>query len=159
MLGRRVGIGVVVGAIAVAGVAGCDAEDTAERLAEEAGGVDDLEIGGLPDGFPTDDVPLPEGEVVSGTTLGGGNEQNWTVIFSVGNVEGVADDYRGKLEDAGFQIDDTFSSQTIPGQEGAGELVGFTATSDDYLVNVFGGGAGGEDVLTINVSRPLTEVP
>lgn len=160
MFVRRVGIRVFMGALAIAGVAGCDAEDTAERLVEGAGGGDvDIEVGDLPEGFPKDDVPLPEGDVVSGTTLGGGNEQNWTVIFNVGNVEDVADDYRGKLEDAGYQIDDTFSSETAPGQEGAGELVSFTGTSSDYLVNVFGGGTGGEDVLTISVSRALTDVP
>lgn len=156
MFVRRVGISVFMGALAIAGVVGCDAEE----LVEEAGGGDvDIEVGDLPEGFPKDDVPLPKGDIVSGTTLGGGNEQVWTVIFNVGNVEDVADDYRGQLEDAGFQVDDTFSSETAPGQEGAGELVSFTATTSDYLVNVFGGGASGEDVLTISVSRNLTEVP
>jgi hypothetical protein len=159
MFVRRVGVGVFLGALAIAGVAGCDAEDTAERLAEAGGGDVDIEVGDLPEGFPNDDVPLPEGDIVSGTTLGGGNEQVWTVIFNVGEVEPAADDYRGELEGAGFQIDDTFSSETAPGQDVAGEVVSFTAASSDYLVNVFGGGASGEDVLTVGVSRALTEVP
>ena len=159
MFVRRVGLTLIVGAIAVAGVAGCDAEDTAERLAEEAGGGDvDLELGDLPADFPTDDVPLPDGDVVSGTALGGGNEQTWTIVFRVGEIEPAADDYRGALEDAGFEIQDTFSG--VPGgEQPTGELVSFIATSSDYAVNVFGGGEGGEDVLSITVSRALTEVP
>lgn len=160
MFVQRVGTSVFVGALAIAGVAGCDAEDTAERIAEEAGGDDvDIEVGDLPEGFPKDDVPLPEGDIVSGTTLGGGNEQVWTVIFNVGEVEPAADDYRGELEDAGFEIQDTFSSETAPGQDASGEIVSFIGTSSDYVVNVFGGGEGGEDVLSISVSRALTEVP
>jgi len=160
MFVRRVGISAFMGALAIAGVAGCDAEDTAERLVEEAGGDDvDIEVGDLPEGFPKDDVPLPDADIVSGTTLGSGNEQVWTVIFNVGEVEPAADDYRGKLEDAGYQVDDSFSSETAPGQDVAGEVVSFTATGNDYLVNVFGGGTGGEDVLTISVSRALAEVP
>jgi hypothetical protein len=154
------GITLIIGAIAVFGVAGCDADDTAERLAEEAGGSDiDLELGDLPDGFPKDDVPLPEGDIVSGTSLGTGSEQTWTVVLRVGEVEPATDDYRGELEDAGFEIQDTFSSETAPGQEVSGELVSFIGTSSDYVVNVFGGGEGGEDVLSITVSRALTEVP
>ncbi len=157
MISRRVGTGVVIGAIALAGLAGCSAEDIAENAVDKASGGDvDLDIGDLPDGFPKDDVPVPKGDILSGVSLGSGTEETWTVIFEVGDLSGAAASYRDKLSGAGYKITDTFSTED---SSGSGEVVSYTATGPKYLVNVFGGGGGSEDALTVVVSPALAEVP
>ena len=82
-------------------------EQLVEGAVEQAGGGDvDLNSdGGLPDGFPADEVPLYDGEVVGG--MGAGTVDSgggWTVIVKVGeDIEPAFQSIDGQLKAAGFE--------------------------------------------------------
>lgn len=60
---------------------------------------------GLPDGFP-DDLPVVEGEVVSGMASQDGASQNFSVVvLSPADVAAAVDELRGLLEDAGWSVE------------------------------------------------------
>ncbi|MGD8194961.1 hypothetical protein ACEXQB_010775 [Herbiconiux sp. P18] len=82
-------------------------EQIVEGAVEQAGGGDvDLNSdGGLPDGFPADEVPLYDGEVVGG--MGAGTVDSgggWTVIVKVGDdIEQAFQSIDEQLKAAGFE--------------------------------------------------------
>ncbi|WP_440711218.1 hypothetical protein [Herbiconiux sp. YIM B11900] len=90
---------------ALTGCVGNPVESVVEGAVEQAGGGDvDLNSdGGLPDGFPAE-VPLYDGEVVSGLSAGtvadGGG---WTVTVKVNDVEADFKAINDQLVAAGFE--------------------------------------------------------
>jgi hypothetical protein len=126
----------------------CGADEIAERATEKAleraaegsadvdldddGGIKiktedgELAVGqGLPEDFPTGEVPLPEGEVVSGMSMAG---QGWTVSIAVdGAPDQVASQVRSLLVAGGYQIEASTE---------AGATTILTATDDTYALTV-----------------------
>lgn len=99
----------------------------------------------LPDGFPEDDVPLVDGEIVQGLAVDQGGDAGYSVSMEVdGSVAEVYDEVKALLEDAGFT-----SSLDSSGQGFA------TAAYDDgtwtVLVNV--GEIGDTSSVTYTVAK------
>lgn len=142
---RRAALGAATAVFSLGLMTGCGADVIAERATEKAleGAADvDLDADGdggikietdegslsvgqkLPDDFP-DDVPLPEGEVLSGMSMAG---KGWTVSLAVEGVpDDVAPEVKSMLESAGFEIEATTE---------AGGMTIFTATKDTYALTV-----------------------
>lgn len=83
---------------------------------------------GLPDGFPTDDVPLLDEDVVSGVKGTAGGPFAWSVIMQTSrSVEDVSAEIKKDFADAGYT-------------EGQGSAMGDVSilqfTSDKYEVGV-----------------------
>jgi hypothetical protein len=114
----------------------------------------DIEEGEVPDGFPEDDVPLPDEPISTGAALGTGNERNWTIVYVVDSLRRATARYRNQLERAGFVIEESFSTE-----DATGEQTSFTATNDDYIVTAFAGGIGGETALTVTVAPAAVDEP
>lgn len=125
-----------------------------ESSTPELPGDVDIERGEVPDGFPEDDVPLPDEPITTGASIGTGNERNWTLVYGVDNLRRAANGYRNQLERAGFAIEESFSTE-----DPTGDQASFTATHDDYIVTAFAGGIGGENALTVTVAPAAIGVP
>lgn len=89
---------------ALTGCMGNPVEQLVEGAAEQAGGgqVDLNSDGGLPDGFPAE-VPLFDGEVVSGLSAGVGGTQTWTVQVRVDDAESAFQSINDQLVAAGYE--------------------------------------------------------
>jgi hypothetical protein len=89
---------------ALTGCIGNPVEQIVEGAVEQAGGgeVDLNSDGGVPDGFPTE-VPLYDGEVVSGISAGAAEAQTWTVSIVVDDVESAFTSIDEQLKAAGFE--------------------------------------------------------
>ena len=64
-------------------------------------GVGSVGSGKLPGDFPTSDVPVIKGDVVSGVSLGTGKDKAWNVTIKVSGVDAI-DDITSELTGAGF---------------------------------------------------------
>lgn len=83
------------------------AEGVFEGVASENGQEIDLNTdGGLPDGFP-ENIPVLDGEVISGVSVGDGETQTWTVQIAITDAEAAYNEIRTGLEKAGFTSDFT----------------------------------------------------
>jgi hypothetical protein len=143
-------------ALALGGCGGSDeerAEDAIEEAAEEAGEDVDVDVDGdditiensdgtvsmggdLPEGFPEDDIPLVEGEVLLAM---GGEGQGWQVSLAVdSSAEDAMAEARGLLEGAGFSVDE---------EAVMGEMSTATFSSDAYNVYVTAAEADGQTSL------------
>jgi hypothetical protein len=83
---------------------------------------------GLPDGFPTDDVPLLDEDVISGVKGTPGGQFAWSVIMETSrSVEDVTAEVKKDFADAGY----------TPGQgTEMGDVAVMQFTSDKYDVGV-----------------------
>ena len=113
-----------------------------EGIIEQATGGDvDLGGPGVPDGFPSE-VPLIDGEVVYGMSVGNSDGNVWNVTVKVGG-EGAIDDIRAQLEGAGFTENEAgIGSETAEGataiyeSDAYGVLVVVTKDGDGtYVAN------------------------
>jgi len=95
----------------------------------------------IPKGFPTADVPLPDGNLISAisTKISGDQGYNLSYTFD-GSISNAAKDYKQTLRAAGFTVDDSDSFSA-----GDGAITGFTAARDDWKVTVVGGGGSSDD--------------
>jgi hypothetical protein len=128
---HRAALAAAVLALAVSGCAGGDdkaAESAIEEAAEEAGEDLDVDIDGdevtiegsdgamsvggdLPDGFPVDDIPLVDGEVLIAV---GAEGQGYQVTLDVGDTPGEAMvAARDLLVGAGFALDEELVTGSI----------------------------------------------
>jgi hypothetical protein len=83
------------------------AEGVAEGVAAENGQEIDLNTdGGMPDGFP-ENIPVIEGDVISGVAVGDGGTQTWTVQIAITDPEAAYNEIKTGLEKAGFSSDFT----------------------------------------------------
>jgi len=64
-------------------------------------GVGSAGTGKLPSDFPSSDVPVISGDIVSGISLGTGNDKAWNVTVKVASVDSF-DDIATQLTGAGF---------------------------------------------------------
>ena len=143
---RRAALGAATAVFSLALVTGCGAEKIAEKATEKAlegaaqgsadidldedGGMKietdegSLSVGqGLPEDFPSDDVPLPEGEVLSGMSMSG---EGWSVSLAVdGAADDVVSQVSSMLDSAGYKTEAT--TQT-------GGMTILTTTNDTYAV-------------------------
>ncbi len=107
----------------------------------------------VPDGFPTSEVPLPSGKIVSSiaTEVNGKPAYNVTVKVD-GSVTTAADAYKQALKDKGFTIDEN-SSFSLGSGSG---LTAFQVRGTSWDVNVIGaGGTAGsksENALVVTVT-------
>lgn len=106
----------------------------------------------LPDGFPEDDVPLPEGgEIVAAFSSEDGGRETYSVTYQIdaSDAKSAMNDYRSALEDAGFTVE---GSMSFGGDEGS--LSGFSAESSDWdvVVTTVGSSEQDEAVFSIAVS-------
>ena len=143
-------------ALALGGCGGSDeerAEDAIEEAAEEAGEDVDVDVDGdditiensdgtvsmggdLPEGFPEDDIPLVEGDVLLAM---GGEGQGWQVSLAVdSSAEDAMAEARGLLEGAGFSVDE---------EAVMGEMSTATLSSDAYNIYVTAAEADGQTSL------------
>ena len=90
-------------------------------------GVGSVGTGKLPSDFPTSDVPVISGDVVSGVALGTGKDKAWNVTIKVSGVDSF-DDIVSQLTGAGF------TQEQIGGKTADGATGVFT--KGDYNVTV-----------------------
>lgn len=104
----------------------------------------------LPDGFPEDDVPLPEGgEIVSAISSEDGDRESYIVTYQIDSedAESAMTDYESMLEDDGFTIS---GSMSFGGDEGS--FSGFSAERDDWDVVVTSAGSSDEDKAMFSIA-------
>ncbi|MEP6842599.1 MAG: hypothetical protein ABJA11_03695 [Pseudolysinimonas sp.] len=65
-------------------------------------GVGSAGTGKLPSDFPTSDVPVIKGDIVSGLSLGAGKDKAWNVTVKVSGVDSF-DEISSELTGAGFK--------------------------------------------------------
>jgi hypothetical protein len=90
-------------------------------------GVGSAGTGKLPSDFPTSDVPVIKGEIVSGLSLGSGTDKAWNVTIKVSGVNAF-DEIASQLKGAGFE------AQDLGGKTDSGATGVFT--KGDYNVAV-----------------------
>jgi len=90
-------------------------------------GVGSAGTGKLPSDFPTTDVPVISGDVVSGLSLGTGKDKAWNVTIKVSGVDAF-DDIASQLTGAGFTQEE-LGGKTADGATGV-------FTKGDYNVAV-----------------------
>jgi hypothetical protein len=170
---RRTFATITAGLLVLGLAAGCSSEDAAEKIAERASnGKVDIEDGGkkitiegedgegtfsvgeetdLPDDFPEDEVPLPEGgSVRAAISTERDGKQFFSITYAIdgSDVEAAADDYRGQLEDDGYEVE---GSSNVSGS--GGSFTSFTAVGEAWDVSVFSAGGTDDDAaLSIQVS-------
>ena len=90
-------------------------------------GVGSAGTGKLPSDFPSSDVPVISGDIVSGISLGTGNDKAWNVTIKVAGVDSF-DDIASKLTGAGFKQEE-LGGKTADGATGV-------FTKGDYHVAI-----------------------
>lgn len=142
--------------LALGGCGGSDeerAEDAIEEAAEEAGEDVDVDVDGdditiensdgtvsmggdLPEGFPEDDIPLVEGDVLLAM---GGEGQGWQVSIAVdAGADDAMAEARGLLEGAGFTVDE---------EAVMGDMTTATFSADGYNVYLTAAEADGQTTV------------
>jgi hypothetical protein len=115
---------------------------------EGASGVT-VDIGGesVPDDFPTEDVPLTEGDVVYGASVGDAASKVWNVTISVADATAI-DTITAELTAAGF------AASPQAGADATGSTRGFAKES--YAVLVLVSQNSGDSTWTANYTVTLT---
>lgn len=127
----------VIGGLALApSLAGCGAVEGI--IESQTGGDVDLGGPGLPEGFPSAEVPLIEGDVLFGAGLGSGEGTVWNVTVAVADMAAF-DRITLLLQDAGFTLGD--SGVVAPTEESATGV--FDSPKYGVLVVVTADGNGG----------------
>ena len=90
-------------------------------------GVGSVGSGKLPSDFPTSDVPVIKGDVVSGLSLGSGKDKAWNVTIKVSGIDAF-DDIANELKGAGFK-EEEIGGKTDDGATGV-------FTKGDYNVAI-----------------------
>jgi len=80
-------------------------------------GVGSAGTGKLPSDFPTADVPVIKGDIVSGLSLGSGNDKAWNVTVKVSGIDAI-DEIASELTGAGF-TQEQLGGKTDSGATGA----------------------------------------
>lgn len=114
-------------------------ENAVEGAVEGATGTDvDLGGGELPDGFPTDAVPVIDGEIVYGAGMAVDGGQAWAVMVKVADRDAAYAEVKQLLTDAGFET-------TMESSAEGGAFAIFT--SDAYVAQVTVGESGADGVV------------
>ncbi len=99
----RAGLAVLLGAALLPGLAGCGINPVESFIEGATGG--GVELGGnqIPDDFPSDEVPLYEGEVTYAIAVGDENGKAFNVTVRVPDAA-AGEQIRSDLEAAGFTL-------------------------------------------------------
>lgn len=112
----------------------------------------------IPASFPRDDVPLPEGGTLEAVVSGKQGKGYYSLTYSVNgkDLAAAARDYKQRLTDAGFRIEASSSAGAA-----AATFSAFTARGERWDVIVYGGGAGSDGALSLQVTPhdPSSDVP
>jgi hypothetical protein len=156
----------LLGAGATTACSGGGSDDSTSSTTTKSGSTvpsttDGVTIGDtkLPASFPKRDVPLPEGGTLKAVVSGQqGKRRYYSLTFSVrgADLKATATAYKAELTDAGYRIE---TSSSVGGSDAS--FSAFTARGDDWDVIVYGGGAGGDGALSLQVTPhdPSTDVP
>lgn len=98
---RMTALALVLPLMLAPALSGCSLNPIEGIIEQATGG--DVSLGGanIPDGFPTDAVPLFDGEVKFGAGLANADGQVWNVTIAVPGADAYAT-IKTQLEDAGF---------------------------------------------------------
>ncbi len=91
-------------------------------------GVGSVGSGKLPSDFPTSDVPVIKGDVVSGLSLGSGKDKAWNVTVKVSGADAFGE-IEKELKGAGFTEPEGAGGETADGAAGV-------FTKDKYNVAI-----------------------
>jgi hypothetical protein len=113
----------------------------------------------IPAAFPRGDVPLPEGGTLKAVVSGKqGKRPYYSLTYSVSgkNLDRAATAYKARLADKGYRIE---ASSSVGGADAS--FSAFTARGKKWDVIVYGGGAGGDGALSLQVTPhdSTTNVP
>jgi hypothetical protein len=157
----------LLGAGAVSACSGGGGDDSTSSTTTKSGstlprtGDGSVTIGDakLPASFPKQDVPRPEPATLKAVVSGReGKRRYYSLTYSVrgSDLGTAASAYKADLTDAGFRIE---ASSSVGGSDAS--FSAFTARGDDWDVIVYGGGAGGDGALSLQVTPhdPSTDVP
>lgn len=89
-------------------------------------------VEGLPAGFPTDEVPLLDGKIVSGARGEPGSQIAWSVVLQPeGDIEDIVAAASAKLSDAGFALagQTDLENLQVRQYQNAGYQVGLTVAA------------------------------
>lgn len=102
-------------------LSGCFSNPLESIIEGATGG--DVDLGGtsVPDGFPTNEVPLANGEIVFGGSIGNEEGRVFNVTIKVAGANAI-DEIKAQLEGAGFVSQGEFSGSTSEG----GTFIGTT---------------------------------
>lgn len=102
-------------------LAGCFGNPLEAVIEGATGG--DVDLGGtsIPDGFPTNEVPLAQGEILFGGSIGNNEGRVFNVTIKVSDA-GAIDQIKAQLEGAGFVSQGEFSGSNAEG----GTFIGTT---------------------------------
>ncbi len=113
----------------------------------------------IPASFPRADVPLPEGATLKAVVSGKqGKRRYYSLTYSVNgkDLATAATAYKARLIDAKYRIEASSSAGAA-----AATFSAFTARGGDWDVIVYGGGAGNDGALSLQVTPhdASTDVP
>jgi hypothetical protein len=137
-MNRTVRLAALAAAIALVStttLAGCFGNPVEQIIEGATGG--DVDLGGnsLPDGYPSNEVPIADGEIVFGIKLGDADNQIFNVTVKTGGDP--TDEVRDRLIGAGF-------SEQTAAQASTNEGSSYVFTSDAWGVLVVIGQIDGE---------------
>jgi len=115
-------IAIVIALAMAPALSGCFGNPIEGIIEGATGGQVDLGGTAIPDGFPTSEVPIADGEIIFGGSFGGADAQVFNVTVRVPNAQAI-DGIKTELEAAGFESQGEFSGST---QEG-GTFIATTA--------------------------------
>jgi hypothetical protein len=102
-------IAIIVALAVTPALTGCFGNPIESIIEGATGGDVDLGGAGIPEGFPTAEVPLIEGEVVYGASIGNAEGKVWNVTVKVADPAAM-DAIKTQLEGAGFTSQDLGTS-------------------------------------------------
>ena len=121
-------IAIVIALAMAPALTGCFGNPIEGIIEGATGGQVDLGGTTIPDGYPTSEVPIADGEIVFGGSLGDAESRVFNVTVRVPNAQAI-DSIKAQLEAAGFKSQGAFEGSTADGGT-------FIATTDKWGVLV-----------------------
>jgi hypothetical protein len=94
-------IAIALALVMAPALTGCFANPVESIIEGATGGQVDLGGTSLPDGYPTDEVPVIDGDILFGGSLGDGNGMVYNVTVKVADASAI-DTIKAQLEGVGF---------------------------------------------------------
>lgn len=124
-------------------LSGCFGNPVEGIIEGATGGDIDLGGGSLPDGYPSAEVPVVDGEIIYSLKVGAGGDQVYNVTVQTG--ADPTDTVRNQLLAAGFPEDQLIVGETSEGS-------GFVSSTDKWGVFVVIGQADGKWTVNYTVT-------